>query len=456
VAAAAIAAEVLRLSGIAERPAAAAASTTAGAPAPFAPDAAAAATPAEATSGSGAAAGASGTAAALSGAGFASVSAAAAPRSASADGLAAVAGSGAGARPGASLHGSAAGAGSPAVAAGAGAGDLGWRELLARLPPIEVPAAVEAAARLGAAVHGAHRLLAVGPKAAHLAAWCDAALNAAPGVATAMIDLLAARAAPLPAVLSAAQGRNLASGFTLGLQHGWRWEHVDAEVGEAIAGSLARRADPAVAADLAAVEAELIARRGLRPVAVDLLAPPYYLWEPLERFFPDVMPLDDLPLPATLRAPWPETTLCLITDGAADAAIELTARLPPPRLAHPAGALAGRSRRHGGAPGTAASGGSGDTPGAAPASRRRGTLRLTVNGAAAGTVELATAWRRTTVRLPRHLLRRGRNRLTLHWPPPPPDAAAALAAALDRLDQGIAADLHPVFGELYSVFARTC
>jgi hypothetical protein len=67
---------------------------------------------------------------------------------------------------------------------------------------------------------------------------------------------------------------------------------------------------------------------------------------------------------------------------------------------------------------------------------------------------LQETWRRPAVRLPRHLLRPGRNRLTLHWPAPATPGEAAIAAALARLDEGIAADLHPVFGELYSVIAR--
>jgi hypothetical protein len=84
-------------------------------------------------------------------------------------------------------------------------------------------------------------------------------------------------------------------------------------------------------------------------------------------------------------------------------------------------------------------------------------LRIAVNGQVAASVPLRDTWSRSAaVRLPRHLLRPGRNRLTLHWPAPPPHGEAALAAALARLDEGIAADLHPVFGELYSLVARPC
>jgi hypothetical protein len=326
-----------------------------------------------------------------------------------------------------------------AARAAAAAGELGWRELLRRLPPLRVPAAVEAVARLGAAVHGSHRLLAVGAKAPFLEAWCDAALDASPGIDSAMLDLIAARAAPLPGVLTAAQGRNLESAHRLGLPHGWRWDHVDAEVIEAILASLGRHGRPAARAE---ADALLIARRGIRAAGTDLLDPPYYLWEPLERFYPEVMSFADLPRPATLRSPWPETTFCLICQDRHDVSLEITARLPLPPSPTPGEPQASGQCRV-------------DSAAREPAAaHRRGTLHLSLNGNPAGTLALRETWRRPVVRLPRHLLRPGRNRLTLHWPAPATPGEVALAAALARLDEGIGADLHPVFGELYSVVAR--
>jgi hypothetical protein len=333
----------------------------------------------------------------------------------------------AGARTGAS---GAAGIALVAAAASAGAaGELGWRELLRRLPRLRVAPAVEAVARLGAAVHGAHRLLAVGAKAPLLEAWCDAALDASPGIESAMLDLVDARAAPLPAVLTAAQRRNHASGFRLGLAHGWRWDHADAEVIAAILASLERHGRPAARAE---AEALLIGRRGLREAGTGLLDPPWYLWEPLERFYPEVMSFDDLTRPAMLRCPWPETSLCLICDGTRDVGLEITARLPLPPSPTP-----------------------GEPCGASAGGRRQRRLRLSVNGSQAAAVPLAESWNRREARLPRLLLRPGTNRLTFHWPAAPAaPAAAAMAAALDRLEQGIAADLHPVFGEIHAVVAR--
>jgi hypothetical protein len=337
--------------------------------------------------------------------------------------------------------------------AAAAAGELGWREMLRRLPRLRVAPHVEAVARLGAAVHGAHRLLPVGPKAPFLETWCDAALAASPGVESAMLDLIAARAAPLPAILTPAQRRNLASDFHLRLPHGWRWDHLDADLIEAIVTSLERHGRREARAE---ADAQLLAHRRIRPQGTDLLDPPYYLWEPLERFYPEVMTFDDRPRAATLRAPWPETTLCLVCDAERDAVLEITARLPlilspTPGESFPPPREPREQRLPPSPPGSSTPSGLART--GAPR-RRRGLLRLSVDGRPAGAVPLREVWSRPVVCVPRHLLRRGRNRLTLHWPMPSTGGDVALAAALARLDEGIAADLHPVFGELYSLVAR--
>lgn len=340
--------------------------------------------------------------------------------------------------------------GSSTAGAAAAAGELGWRELLRRLPPLRVPAPVEAVARLGAAVHGAHRLLAVGPKVPLLEAWCDAALDASPGIESAMRDLLAARAAPLPAVLTPAQRRNLASDVRLGLPHGWRWDHVDADLTEAIVSSLERHGRPEARAE---ADALLLAGRGIRPTGTDLLDPAYPLWEPLERFYPEVMSFEDLPRPATLRAPWPETSLCLICAAGSDATLEVTARLPlllSPTPGQPFGPAEDGPPPHGNSPEAPPPHGSGQ----AAFRHRRGIVRVSVNGHLAAALPLRETWKRSMVRVPGNLLRQGRNRLTFHWPFPAVSGDAAVAAALARLDEGIAADLHPVFGEIYSVVAR--
>jgi hypothetical protein len=91
---------------------------------------------------------------------------------------------------------------------------------------------------------------------------------------------------------------------------------------------------------------------------------------------------------------------------------------------------------------------------------RRGTLEARVGSAGGvgsveiGRTELTSGWQRWEARIDRERLRPGLNRLTLAWPSPPPIGEAARRDAVERLEIGVAADLHPVFGEIFSLIAR--
>ena len=287
--------------------------------------------------------------------------------------------------------------------------DIAWPELLPRLPAPDLTPEVEATARLGAALHTAHRLLPVGPKRPILEHWLEAALDADPGIEPTMRDLLAVRAAPCPAVLTAEQQRNLDSPYRLTLQHGWRWEHLDADLLLAIVEVLERRGRPA----RDELTRHLLAHHAIREDGTELAHPAFYHWEPLERLYPEVMSFEDLAQRATFRSPWPVSSFCLICDGERDVELDLTARLPRPGVVH-----------------------------------------LTIDGEEIGTAEVGERWTRAVLRMDRRLLRPGLNRLTLRWPEPPPRGEEALREAIERLELGVAADLHPVFGEVFSLIAR--
>jgi hypothetical protein len=266
--------------------------------------------------------------------------------------------------------------------------DEDWRKLLDWLPETSVAPEVEATARLGAAVHSAHRLLTTRrPKQQILKDWCRQALDLSPEIEHAMRDLLEARGALVPAVLTPVQQRNLDSPFRLLLQHGWRWDYLDADLLEAMA---------------AVLEASL----PTTPKGADL-----ELWDPLERFYPEVMDLEDLPHRGTYRSPWPVSTFCLVADGTADMVLDLTARIP-----------------EGG-----------------------GEVQAAVNGTEIGTLPVGQRWARGTLRVPAATLHPGLNRLTLRWPDPPSVEGDPFRPVIERLDLGLEADLHPVFGEVFSL-----
>jgi hypothetical protein len=299
-----------------------------------------------------------------------------------------------------------------------------WQGVLDRAAAPEVSPEADATAKLGAALHSAHRLLTVGPKGPILEHWLERALEASPGVETAMLDLVEARCAPAPAVLTAAQQRNLASPYRLQLQHGWQWEGLDADLIEAIAAVLERRGRGTIREE---IQRLLLEHHALREEGTELAVPATYHWDPLERFYPEVMSFEDLSRRATYRSPWPESSFCLICDASRDVLLDLTARLPAV----------------------------GGTWGA-----RRGTLTARVGSAGGvgsveiGRTELTSGWQRWEARIGRERLRPGLNSLTLAWPSPPPIGEAARRDAVERLEIGVAADLHPVFGEVFSLIAR--
>jgi hypothetical protein len=289
--------------------------------------------------------------------------------------------------------------------------EASWQELVRAAPAPSLPPEVEATARLGAAIHGAHRLLPVAADGGWIESWCEAALAASPGVATAMAELAAARTMAAPTVLVAAVRDNHRGPYRLGFQHGLFWDGLDGEVLLAAARAARRAARRAGRAEGEEIERRL-ASVALPPAGVDLAAGSRYLAEPLARFFPEAIGVSAR---ATLRCPWPRTAFWLPVAGPGALTLRLTARLPA-------------------------------IPGVEV--ERAGRVRLEVAGRAVGEVALAAGWSRSEVRLPAGALSPGLHRLTLHWPPPPPVGEAALEGARRRLELGVEADLHPVFGEV--------
>jgi hypothetical protein len=153
------------------------------------------------------------------------------------------------------------------------------------------------------------------------------------------------------------------------------------------------------------------------------------------------MPFADLDGHGVHRAAWPRSRFCLVTDGAGGVALDLTARLPAIEGDDGDGSLGGGDGAIGTAPAVPSSG------------ARRGELAVLVNGAEVARFEVGPRWTRRRLEVGRDALRRGLNRIELAWPPLPPAGDAALAAARRRLETGLEASLHPVFGEVASLRA---
>lgn len=290
-----------------------------------------------------------------------------------------------------------------------------WQAVLAQVPEPIVSPQADAVAKFGAAIHNAHRLLTFGSKASIVEYWCQEALDAYPGIKETMLDFIRARTAPCPVILTAAQQRNLASPYYLTMQHGWRYDYLDVVVIQAVQAVLER----AGGSGCSEIRDLVLTRHHIRDQVTDL-AIPFYHWEPLERFYPDVMAFADLARRAMVRSPWPVSSFCLVCDATRDVGLDITARLP---------ALTWEK--------------------AAPAG-----VQVGVNGYFIKNIRLGTRWRRWTVRIGRNRLRPGFNQVVLRWPMPHIRGEQALTAACARLEQGLEADLHPVFGEVFALIAR--
>lgn len=288
-----------------------------------------------------------------------------------------------------------------------------WEALVADLPRVQISPAVEAVARLGAAVHTAHRW--AGEKEEILLERCREALAADPEVAEAFIHLLEARCGPVPAVLSRAQILNRSQPVPLNLQHGWRWEGLDPELLLALAGALeeiGQSGEARLRCLLGSTEAKGGRNRRQQ------LAEVGRLWDPLERFYPEAMTPAARAEVGFLRAVWPSTSFCLISDGERSSELTGVVRLPAIQGAEGA---------------------------------RSGDVRVLVNGTTVSLWKAGESWSRQRAELPLEHLRPGLNKLTLGWPSLPPVGDLGLEAAIRRLDQGIVAEVHPVFGEVFSL-----
>ncbi len=289
-----------------------------------------------------------------------------------------------------------------------------WTEVARAVPSVKISAAAESTAFLGAAIHNAHRLLTLGEKSPILEYWCGKALRASPGVRDAMVNLIALRLDP-GGELHRGQVWNLESEHRLGFQHGLQYPHLDAELIRTIVRVLS------AAGDCRDID-EIIGRRALDGSAIDL-ASPENLWEPLERFYPEVMASQNPPETAYHRSAWPSSSFALPSRGGRGLRLEITARLPT------------------------------IDPGQAPSA---GRVVVLANGVPAAGFFACGRWRKMTVTIPGGLVASGLNKLTFQWPPLQCTGERALQTAIRRLQRGLPADVHPVFGEVAQILASPC
>ena len=280
--------------------------------------------------------------------------------------------------------------------------------LMKHLPDPVIPMEADALAKFGAAIHTAHRHLPVCLENSIVKYWCQESLATSQGILPTMLDFVAARLTQMPAVLTAVQQRNFSSPFKLLMQHGWKYDYLDVAVVKAIEETTGSDVD-------SLVEKYFPAQKN-----IDLVHPPFFIWHPVERLYPEVMDVEDF-IAGLYRAVWPESNFVAIARSGRVVKLELTLRLP---------GIVGW------------------------AGKRKGRVVIKWNGKPIGSLHVGEQWRKATLSIKIPVQRQTIHQITLCWPALPPCGSEAINGAINRLEQGMLADLHPVFGEVFSLIVK--
>lgn len=287
---------------------------------------------------------------------------------------------------------------------------VSWRDVLEGAGTTTPGPDLDGRARFMAALYTRHWIATEEPAPA-FDHWLDAALQASPHAAEAMLGYVATRCEPPAALLFSQRQQALFGAASRSERHIWSAPHLDPDALRAIAEALARAGRDAGAG----IDDAVARHHAVRERAVDLLSP-VYQWGLTDQPRANSS-LRNNP-PAFYAARTPRSHFCLVADGEAPFRLELTARLP------------------------------------AIAQTRAGVVSVRIERLEVARLPLGERWARHGFTVPATAVRRGINRLTLEWPPLAAEGDAALDRIGRRLDQRVGVDIHPVFGELMMLRAR--
>jgi len=299
-----------------------------------------------------------------------------------------------------------------------------WRARLARLPAPRVSSARDATAKLMAALYTSQWDRRIDGESPLPGYWLDAALGAWDGIRETMLQYVATRTAPpMEEGLSLPErrlfgpsnrfddGTHQLAGEGRRLRRAW----LDAAAIDAICRALERAGD---GRHRRLVTGVLMDRHEAGGDGVDLVEP-FYHWNAGAGAPGYQNDRTSYSAPGLYRAFTPVSHFALISDGRRALTLDVTVRLP--RVERP---------------------------------RADEAVAIEVNGVRAGMLRAGSHWRRTAIGVKHERLQAGINKVSIRWPGMPPEGDAATRAILERLERGIPADLHPVFGEVASLLVR--
>lgn len=282
----------------------------------------------------------------------------------------------------------------------AGGKVVDWRAILQAYPEPHCSPRVDSLAKLQASIHHAHWNLPILGENTSFSHWCIAALQTSPELGQVLLDLIEAKLAPGLELLSAAKRRNFESRDRLHwTSH--QFPNLDGALIEGLLEILDRYGESATEKVTSAIEAHL----GYHGHRLEIHRYPY-------RSVPATNFDDTEPL---YRAAWPRSTFYLVAHGASDLLLDLTLRIPV--IQEP----------------------------------RSGEVVLLVNQQPCARIMVDQQWRRQQIRVQQHTIKQGINSVTLCWPKLPAEGDQALLKQITRLQQGLPAGIHPVFGELFAL-----
>jgi len=289
-------------------------------------------------------------------------------------------------------------------------GQLDWRYLVRTLPAPEVAPQADAAAKFMSALYNAHygsdydvRSGCQGAAGSPTHFWMEQALAASSDIRDSMRAYVATRTQPVSAGRVSAAMRRFQEAISPLERQSLLSEGLDPQLVELIL----------TASGASDGLEEFFTHHALSGRELDLLRP-HYLWSNVDAHQSG----GGFAYEKTLmwRSKWPVSHFCVVCDRPVSIRLQLTLRVPEPA----------------------------------------GEIVLEMNGQLVARLAAAKGWTRCTAFAPPVHVRRGFNRLTLRWPPLTADGSAVILDVIDRLELGLAADLHPVFGEIARFRAVAC
>ena len=244
---------------------------------------------------------------------------------------------------------------------------------------------------LASAIHAAHRHPSYNSNSEIISYWISKAIEADGSIIEIFKPLVNARISRVPIYLTKHQREIFLSDYTLLDQHGLNYDYVDAELLCVLIDTLQRNG----------IGLEKIIDEEVLDEESEIELCPFYLWEPIKRYFPELMNLPEVKRYSFVRFPWPHCSFAIVR--LTSASLEFTMEL---RI---------------------------------PESNKSMDLEIKFNSIPIAILSVSNQWQILSFQVPGEYVRKGVNKLKFVWP------------VNQSFVKGLVQPYHPVFGEIFSL-----